>query len=136
MKKIFICLLLFSIAGYGQNEDLINVKLEMPLTYANIAKNAAKKWPGDFEMQKYTIDNQCKAFNEYLKLSKNHSVPDDVYLQCAMLAWDKWCDSDWVKCLKENKEFGLDTVDACWNADWEMVVYTIKNQIEAYNSLK
>ncbi len=120
MKKFLLIfsLVVLQICLFAQEKDF--VKKEMHLTYDNIAKKAAKKWPGDFEMQKYTIDEQCKALVEYINLSSNYTIPKDIFYQIKGLAYDKWCENDWVKCSQDNTT--LDANYACFSADWEMIV--------------
>jgi hypothetical protein len=134
MKKfiLLICLGLLSVNLFSQ----IDVKNELPLIYANIKQKAADKWPGDYEMQKFLIDKQCKAFNEYIKLKDDYSVPKEVYAEVWTRSLDKWCTNDWVKCMDDNKDQGLDKTYSCFGADWEMIVFTMKKQFEAYESLK
>lgn len=111
------------------------IKRLMPKTYTIIAENASSKWQGDYEMQKYYIKQQCNALREYLHLQEMYkSLPDEVYKEINSAAKEKWCkNKDIVNCIlySSNKDEPL----SCYDADWEMLVYTIKNQIQAYYSL-
>lgn len=145
MKKLYFLffLTIMSLGLFAQ----IDVKKEYPLTYANIAKNAANEWPDDYTMQKYVIDQQCKAYNEFKELRASAIVPKDIMTNIMVLALKDWCKEDWVKCTNtfiikdpnktsETSKREIDSVQACWSADWTMIVYIMKQQIEAYNSLK
>ena len=71
-------------------------------------KHAAKiKWPGDFEMQKYMIDNQTEAYYE-VRYYKNRKVPPKV-----------------LKGI-------MSRARAKWPGDYEMQIYMVKNQVKAY----
>jgi len=137
MKKIIFMLIMsiMQICLFAQENKQINVRQVLPLLYANIAKKAADKWPGDYEMQKYTIEKECNAYIEYIAIrTKTNSIPEDVLKQVCIAALDKWCNNDWKNCVNETTE--IDAMHACWDADWEMIVYTMKKQFDAYNSLK
>jgi hypothetical protein len=114
----------------------VKLKEEMPLTYDAICKKAADQWPGDFEMQKFTIEKQCTAYYEYAELMNNNPVPKDIMQQITTPALKDWCENDWIGCVDNLIEKGTDETYACWKADWEMIVFTIKKQVEAYNALK
>lgn len=72
---------------------------------------AEKKWPNDYEMQKYEIDKQIEAYNWLSSNSSYSGVPQDIYDQIKSSAADKWAD------------------------DYEMRQYEVKKQSDAYISL-
>jgi hypothetical protein len=141
MKKLQILILgmlMITLTSFGQTES---VKNTYPKCYSLIVSNAKLKWDADFEMQVYTIKKQCNALNEYLEIDHN-SVSKEDWNAINFNALEKWSEHpDFTSALKlagseTEPTKKLDIVWSYLNIDWEMVVYTIKKQIEAYNMLK
>jgi len=141
MKKLlfFYLLALSCIILNAQDEDYTSyVKTNFPKTHATIKSMAAKEWPGDYEMQAYKIMSLCNALHEYITLdAKDFGIPEEVYSDISSTAVVEW---------SENPDFGtkcddlsgIQRVDCAYSilrADWEMVVYEIKKQAEAYKSI-
>ena len=72
-----------------------------------IKRDANNKWPRNYEMQKYMIDNQTEAYYE-VRYYKNYKVPDKVLKGIISRAKGKW------------------------SGNYEMQAYEINNQVEAY----
>lgn len=89
------------------------VKNEKPDIYKYIKISAENKWVTDYEMIKYTIENQCKGYIEFIELYSKYENHKDKKAIC-INAYSEWKDGEIV--------------------DWEMVVYTIKNQLKSYGS--
>jgi hypothetical protein len=77
----------------------------------SIRANAEKKWPGDFDMQKYEVDKQTEAYNWVVTTSSATGVPQRVFEQIKAQALDKWPD------------------------DYDMQKYEIEKQVKAYTDL-
>jgi len=80
------------------------------LVHRKIRQKAESKWPDDYEMQKYTIENELEAYRSLQNMSYS-GVSKKKYLQIRRNAQAKWPD------------------------DYEMQKYTIENQLGAYRSL-
>jgi hypothetical protein len=131
IKKLSIIIALALLTGSVFAQFIIKEKF--PLTYKKIKETASKKYPDNYEMQKYLINNQCDAMNEYFTLKEKYlDIPEDDFTKIKFNAIDKW--SDKKDCKIEFME--IDEYYACSGINWEMVVYTIKNQCDAYIELK
>lgn len=141
MKKIVTFLVMMFIVGivFGQNTAI--VKTQYPLVYEKIAKQSENKWPGDYQMQKYTIGLECDSFIEFLDLfsgrvSKYIFIPKNVISETISKAFGDWSQNpNWTECWKIEKGKNLDDVFSCCDPDWQMIVYTMKNQYDAYLEL-
>lgn len=137
MKKIvFIFMMLIcAVSLNAQDNDTKFVKETFPVLYQNIADNAKEKWGTDFEMQKYTITKQCEAFMEFINIRKSSgkyfTFPDKPFKDIMTDALNKWTGNTNKDCstIKGSAFY------ACLNEDWEMVVHTMKKQMDAYLEL-
>jgi hypothetical protein len=140
MKTLLIALYLvvsLYISSFGQDESIRSaVKNVTPKTYSKIAQNASKEWPTDFEMQKYVIEKQCKALREYMRIARMSQIPNKAFKVIENAALKEWCKNDWVECYKEFEKGDTDAYFSCLDANWEMLVYVINKQIEAYEALQ
>ncbi len=132
-------MIFFSFIVNAQDEDYTSfIKTNFPKTHATIKSMAAKEWPGDYEILAYRIKTLCNAMHEYFTLNaESLGIPEDVYSDISSTAIVEWA---------ENPDFGTqcdglselqeaDCVYSIIRADWEMVVYEIKKQAEAYKSI-
>jgi hypothetical protein len=139
--KTIISIFLLSICNilHAQDKDYTSfIKSNFPKTHAVIYSESVKEWPGDYEMQAYRIRNQCNALNEYIQLSLTQtSIPSTVLKgikQKSLIEWSKNTNTG-TTCDILAGIPRLDCIYSILNADWEMVIYTVNNQIEAYESL-
>lgn len=77
----------------------------------SIRENAERKWPGDYDMQKYEIETQTKAYNWVATATSATGVPQAVFEQIKAEAQDKWPD------------------------EYDMQKYEIEKQVKAYLAL-
>ncbi len=77
----------------------------------SIRAYAEKKWPNDYEMQKYEIDQQTEAYNWVITASSATGVPQGVYNQIKTSAVNQWPDQ------------------------YDMQKYEIEKQVKAYTDL-
>lgn len=134
MKKLILFISIFiSINTFAQDE-VDQTKHICPLTYRVISDNAEKEWPDDYEMQKYFIKKQCSALVEYIQM-KYRDIPSEIYSKIHIKALREWSKNDIGQCQNDAKSKKFDEMSACFDADWEMVVYTIKKQCDAYIDL-
>jgi len=82
-----------------------------------LKKYAENKWNDDYEMIVYTINNQAEAMLEMVEL-KRESDYDEGLMVAAFLKW---------------KDKSIE-IEGEYFVDYEMLVYTYKNQLEAKNS--
>ena len=118
MKKITVILaLLMASMAFGQLSPLAQAyKNQQPERYECFKKFAEKDWSGDHVMIVYVINNQVEAYNEFL--TYRDELPDtQKYMNILTHALKDW---------SENAEL-------C-TTNWEMVVYQVKNQLEALES--
>lgn len=100
--------LMLAIAIAIFTQPAITASVLIPNNIQQQIKHAAKlKWPGNFEMQKYRIDNQIEAYYK-VRFYKNRKVPPKV-----------------LKGI-------MSRARAKWPGDYEMQAYVIKNQVKAY----
>lgn len=132
MTTLMMCLM--TMVSFGQEkyttydnlyDEKVNAKSQSYSTYLELVKNekpdiykyikisAENKWVTDYEMIKYTIENQCKGYIEFIELYSKYENHKDKKAIC-INAYSEWKDGEIV--------------------DWEMVVYTIKNQLKSYGS--
>jgi hypothetical protein len=78
---------------------------------STIRAKAEKEWPGDYEMQKYIINQQTSAYNWLVTASTASGVPQNVFDQIRTKAAGEWPD------------------------DYEMQKYEINQQVKAYTEL-
>ena len=78
---------------------------------SSIRENAARKWPGDYDMQKYEVDKQTKAYNWVATALSATGVPSNIFEQ-----------------IKANAAGN-------WPEDYEMQKYEIEKQLKAYLAL-
>jgi GYF domain 2 len=71
---------------------------------------AAREYPDDYVMQKYTVEQQCEAFSELRKL-RVPNIPPNVFAKMSASAAEEYPD------------------------DYVMQKYTIEQQLEAYRDL-
>jgi ankyrin repeat protein len=76
-----------------------------------IKSYAEKKWPGEYDMQKYEIDKQTEAYNWVATSTSASGVPQDVFAQIKTSAVNKWPD------------------------EYDMQKYEIEKQVKAYVEL-
>ncbi len=132
MKKVLIIFLMTSVFASAYSQCILKEK--MPLTYSKIAARAEAEWPADFEMQKYTIDKQCNAFVEYVGLRDVYNdIPKETFSLISVNALIEWSAGNIEDCMAIVAD--IDTKTACQDSDWEMVVYEIKKQADAYREL-
>jgi len=77
----------------------------------SIRSYAEKKWPNDYEMQKYEINTQTKAYNWVAGASSATGVPQSVFNQIKYNAIEKWPDQ------------------------YDMQKYEMEQQVKAYTAL-
>lgn len=139
-KTLLLVIILFSTLILKSQDENYSpfVKKNFPKTHAVITSEASKEWPGDYEMQAYKIKGQCNSFYEYLYISSPSSkIPENILDEIkskAIVEWGKNPDFG-TKC---DSFVGVPKLDCAYsyiNADWDMVMYVVKNQIEAYKSL-
>lgn len=94
------------------------IKQGLPDYHGQIVKEANKNWGTDYEMVAYEIKNQCKAFYDFLLFEKPDGMSKKTLLKIQTTAQMNWGEFD--------KEMDIIKMD------WEMALYEIKNQIEAY----
>jgi hypothetical protein len=143
MKKITLTaiIIFYSLILKAQEENNAPfIKQYLPKSYSIIAASAVKEWPGDYEMQAYKIKNQCNSYFTYLYLSAAKlQIPEAVLTEIKSKAIIEWGKNSLVelgsRCegLEEVKK--IDCIYSFVEADWDMVIYVINNQIEAYKSL-
>lgn len=114
-----------------------------------IKANATSKWPSDYTMQAYVIENQTEAYKELVNLS---ITSDDQYniLEQAFKKWNYDFEMvqytyenqleayKWMKSLNPNtdtKKKILQDAISKWRTDYEMIRYTYETQLKAYESL-
>ncbi|KGR76856.1 copper amine oxidase N-terminal domain-containing protein [Ureibacillus sinduriensis] len=114
-----------------------------------IKTNATNKWPSDYTMQAYVIENHTEAYEELVNLS---ITSDDQYniLEQAFKKWNYEFEMvqytyenqleayKWMKSLNPNtdtKKKILQDAISKWGTDYEMVRYTYETQLKAYDSL-
>jgi len=134
MKNIFISISVsvFFFISICLNAQTYSAKIKenSPELYRAIANKAEKEWPNDYQMQAYVIDQQCDAFFEFVSLkAEKVGIPNEVFGRIQLDALKEWSVNSYEDCKNEKETF------ACLDADWTMVVYVIKNQIEAYKEL-
>ena len=119
IKNILTTLLLIiSFTASAQlNETAKRVKSNLPIDYELLKKYAENKWNDDYEMIVYTINNQAEAMLEMVEL-KRESDYDEGLMVAAFLKW---------------KDKSIE-IEGEYFVDYEMLVYTYKNQLEAKNS--
>jgi hypothetical protein len=78
---------------------------------SSIRAYAEKKWPADYEMQKYEIDKQTEAYNWVVTATSATGVPQGVFDQIKSDAVNKWSD------------------------EYDMQQYEIEKQVKAYTDL-
>lgn len=101
-KTLVFAGVLFSCAAFA----------EMPAdVLAQLKADVAKKYPGDFSVQKYSLDNQIKAYN-FLQTYAPGGVPADVLAK--------------IKAMAESK----------YPTDFSTQKYSIENQVKSYLSLQ
>lgn len=66
--SVLISLVLSSVLSAQNKPEVSYTKSTFPKIFAAILQEAKKKWPNDYEMQVYTIENQCKALSEFIDL--------------------------------------------------------------------
>lgn len=121
-KIIFILLtVLFFVAGISTATSAD----ENPLVKA-IECKCKNRWPGDYEMQAYCIENQQKAAIQLVQFGKEATGEIKKIL---LRAYARWTKKDPV-CGYDHNDDGPK-----YSTDWEMAVYEYKKQIEAYESL-
>jgi len=119
MKNLLVTAVLFlatfTVSGQLNNNAKI-LKESTAIEYKLIKKYAEQRWDEDHEMIVYTINEQADALAEVVSILK--SGGDKLIM---FKAWNNWEDSS-IKV--EGKSF----------VDFEMVLYTYKEQLEAKNS--
>jgi len=78
---------------------------------SSIRAFAEKEWPGDYEMQRFVIDQQTEAYNWVVTSSSATGVPQEVFDQIKTKAASEWPD------------------------DYEMQKFEINQQVKAYTEL-
>ena len=92
-------------------------------------KTAIEKWDDDHEMIVYSINEESKAWAEYLELVRTGD--SDVLFK----AIEKWVDKrDKEKFYNALRSEGVTNFMNVCRIDWGMVVYEYQNQIKAKNS--
>jgi hypothetical protein len=132
MKHLILYISLFLISSFCLNAqtNTTKVKEAFPKVYHNIYNKAEKEWVNDYKMQAYVIDKQCDAFIEFLTYdSEKTNVPPNVLSKIHVSALKDWSANSFEECLNEKDMF------ACADADWTMVIYVVKEQVEAYKKL-
>lgn len=87
-------------------------------THGLIVKQANEEWKGDYNMIAYEIKRQCKALYEFIHMKTPIGMPENTFHTVqlnAMMGWTEY-----------------DSNDKMIKADWVMILYEMKNQIEAY----
>lgn len=90
--------------------------LRSPQKKTSVDIFCADKWPGDFRMQRYCVDQQNKAAADLRGFIERAAVPGSVEQLILGRCGSKWKVSEGVY-------------------DWRMVKYCTDQQINAYRSL-
>lgn len=134
MKKIIISIifLMLTLHVFAENLDATRefVKMQAPEIYINIKTRAISEWQTDHEMILYVITNQCVAFMHTLQLINNDNENYNIFIPAI---------EDWSYDIETvNKNFDLidnNITSDRWllelDVDWEMIEYTMLNQIKA-----
>jgi hypothetical protein len=144
MKILPITLLLictWNIISAQEEDNKAYVKISFPKVYAAITASAVKEWPGDYDVQLYTIGLQCDDFYNYISLSSLRAgIPDKILREIKNKALTEWSKVETsvadAKCEELEGEKLLDCFYSTMNPDWTVVMFTINSQIESYKSLK
>jgi len=132
-------ILFVNFSSFCQDDLRSTIKELMPNTYSQIAQKAAKEWSSDFEMQKYVIKKQCIALMDLVKLMQNVDIPNNVFNDIMLATCREWCQGDPIKCKEKYQNYKGKVYDdflSCLNGDWEMIVYVLNKQIQAYKDLQ
>lgn len=133
---------------------------DIPQEVLDVIKKAAfSEWPNDFEMQKYKIDNQIKAYKELMALrqairdesgifdgivkSAEKEWPNDFEMQLYKIRNQLDAISSLAECEKEYADVPQEVLEQIrvkamqeWPDDFEMQKYTIGNQVQAWRELQ
>lgn len=123
---------------------------------AIIKEKARIEYPNDFEMQKYTIEQQMKAFRK-LKRNRPSDIPEDIFESIRVKAQTEYPDDFEMRKYTEDKQIEsfrklksikpidipdnifkiiLDKSILEYPTDYEMQEYTINQQIKAYREIQ
>jgi len=108
MKKLFVGILMVCLVmgmAIGASADIKDIECA-----------CKEKWVNDYEMQVYCSKNQVKAARESMDMYNSFKEGSEER-QILLRAMSKWK-------IKSEK---------CNTFDWQMVLYTAKNQLKAYN---
>ena len=127
MKKLLLLLLLAPIFGFTQlNSNAKAIKQKSPELYETIKRFSENKWDDDYQMVVYTINNQIDAFIEMGNLMNGDKFDEVIWFKSLL----KWSENP----TKVEEELLDGKVQAALTSNiiqWDMVLYTYKNQLEA-----
>ena len=139
MKRVLCALLLI---GFSARAD----------RYDDIHAAAKAKWPDDYSMQKYEVDKQTKAANEWdnptpfsvvdtLRKNAEGKWPDDYCMRVYELikqlaAYKVWHDSDWISDVPHDTVTSIrERAEKKWGDDYYMRDYELTKQVAAWKEL-
>lgn len=139
MKKIlFAIAIIVLVSQTAFSEETLNsyatyIKNNYYVQYEqNIKKHALDKWPNNFSMAMYSINNQCKALSTMVKTFK----PENTKI--AYFAIKKWSYSGYTKSnMKKFFDFKIFDMESLLeiHADWHMTSYSFNKQVLAKEGL-
>lgn len=137
----------------ANGEDYVNpiVELDEDEVLAVISENSKEKWPDDYSMQEFSLNNQEEAYRELLTLEIDN-VFDYVLIEQSFDKWDS--DFDMVKfnyeyqqeslvdlweinnnLADENEEdIFIEAIDH-WGTNFDMVLFRYEDQLESFDNL-
>lgn len=122
MKKLFVLGAILISFIIGGNMAMAADNPFLTAIRDNIIKKAQQDWGNDYEMVKYTVKKQIDAFKNVCALAQKYKNDKDR-LDIITRAIVQWSTKPFISLEKSL-------------IDWEMVEYTAKNQLEAYDQLK
>ena len=121
MKRVLIMLTIVVLATiniFGQtlNSNAKKLKVDNFELYSKIKSSASEKWGNNYEMVVYRINNQITALYEIDNITHSPGYDEDLMVS-AVVKWSKFNGNDEII-----------------SSDYEMILYTYRNQIKAKNS--
>ena len=117
---LFVFLISVSFNSYSQlNKEAKALKEKLPKTYEGIKKSSQDNWGGDHAMILFEINEQSKAFIEFVKwgdtLDTNKNKEEFKIVDNALIKWTK----DPLKAMETGE------------GDWSMIRFEIQYQLKA-----
>ena len=120
MKSILITLIYFTLLGVAYTEEIKMPKVPESIE-AEIKKAAREKWPENYEMQLFHYENNIRAW-QTIQLLKTNLI--------------KKSEDETEKAINKDMATIFQKAEEKWPGNYEMQLFQIKNQIEAYMKMQ